>query len=255
MNYPLAVKAAELRANYINDVIYYGINCNTCDYNYSYYAIQDFLTDCFTDVCVDIPELETTLDVINCTPVFNYEVESIDCVPAVKILDCNQQYITQDTQALESNVFLYNDIVNLENSIRFTFSEVVVNGVNYLNMDKSVDITPDNVQVENVGSLIYVTNLVDYLNSLNLPQMEFRAGLTQRTMRITYPVGQTWQITTKANNDLDNLVAGVKINQDGFVSIQTSVGGSYLTYASISASSYANNFNPNVDTLETGYLC
>jgi len=255
MNYPLAVKAAELRANYINDVIYYGIGCNTCDYNYSYYAMQDFLTDCYTDVCVDIPELETTVAAINCTPVANYEVESVPCVPAVEIIDCSQQYITQDTQALENNSFLYNDIVNLGNSIRFTFSEVVVNGVNYLNADRSVDITPDNVNVENIGGVLYVTNLVDFLNSLELPQMEFEPGLTHRTMKVKYPVGQTWQITTKANSDLDNLVAGVKVNQDGFVSIQISVGGVYSLFASVSGSSYEDNFNLNVDTIETGYLC
>lgn len=224
----LAAKAAEQRSKYIVDKYHYGIECSTCSYDYEYYAKLDFISDC-EDVCTDDVEslsIDSTLDCSGRTPVF---IEIPDCVPATKIQDCNQVFITREIQAPETNTFLYSTVVTVGDSVRLEFDSVTVNAVSYLNLTRYVDITPDTVTTETVGSITYVTNIVTFLNSLNLPGITFSPGTTNRTMRVQYPSGTTFEISGVANGDLDETSHGATINQDGLVDLQLTVGAGVVT--------------------------
>lgn len=224
----LSVKAAEQRSRYIVDKYHYGIQCGTCSYDYEYYAKLDFVSDCF-DVCSDdvtVTTLDSTVDCSGRTPVW---VPIPDCVPAAEILDCNTAYLTREIQAPETNTFLYSTVVVGGFSVRLEFDGVTVNGVSYLAGTRYVDITPSSVTTEVIGSITYVTNIVTFLNSLLLPGIVFYPGTSNRTMRIRYPSGTTFEISGVANADLDEGAHGATITQDGLIDLQLAPAGGLST--------------------------
>lgn len=246
----LAVKAAEQRSKYIVDKYHYGVECNTCSYDYEYYAKLDFVSDCF-DVCSDgvtITSLDTTIDCSGTTPVF---VAVPDCIPAVEILDCNQQYVIREMQAFEENAYLTSMTAGGYELI-FEFNSAIVNGVEYLNGTRKFNLTDSSITTTMVGSLSYVTNIIKFLNGLRLPNITFYPGTTNRTMRVRFPSSYSWQVTSVANNDTTEWTHGVKINQDGLVSLdQFGMGYVVPPYGG----STALNFKSGYDTLFTGSLC
>ena len=224
----LSVKAAEQRSRYIVDKYHYGIQCGTCNYDYEYYAKLDFVSDCF-DVCSDdviVTTLDSTVDCSGRTPVW---VPIPDCVPAAEILDCNTVYITRELQAPETNTFLYSTVVVGGFSVRLEFDGVTVNGVSYLAGTRYLDITSSNVTTQVIGSITYVTNIIAFLNSLLLPGIVFYSGTTNRTMRVRYPQGTTFNISGVPNADLDEPAHGATITQDGIVDLELTSGGGVLT--------------------------
>ena len=133
------------------------------------------------------------------------------------------------------------------------FVSAVVNGTEYLQGTRYLDITPSNVVIEPIGSLNYIRNIVDYLNSFNLPNITFAPGSTERTMRVTYPSTTTWEITADANNSLDDVTHGAKINQNGLVNVQFAEAGARTTPTY--AGSIADYWYGGYTTVWTGYLC
>lgn len=220
----LAVKAAEKRAAYIIDKYHYGIECNTCNYNYKYYTMQSFISECF-DVCEN-PSVTThdiTLDCSSSIEAIPYD----DCVSATQILDCNQSYLTQETISLEINSYLYNTIITLSGELYITFSSIIINGVEYLNGTRTIRLNENTVNIQNVGSTTYyITNIVDTLNSFNLPGFKFMYSSGDK-MKIEYPSGTTWQITTTANNNGSDITYGIRLTQSGTTGVQTVVAGAY----------------------------
>lgn len=248
----LAVKAAEELSKYIVDKYHYGIECNTCQYKYAYYSRLDFISDCF-DVCEDgftVTTYDTTIDCTGNSPVF---VAGSPCQPSGKIIDCNQEYVTREMQAFEVNSYMYTQIVTLGGSLRFNFVSAVVNSTSYLSGSRFLDITPSNITTEAIGSLTYITNLVDYLNSFNLPDITFSPGSSGRTMRVTFPASTTWEITANANGSLEDVTHGAKINQEGLVNVQFAAAGSRLSPPY--AGSINDNWKAGYNTVFSGYLC
>lgn len=248
----LAVKAAEELSKYIVDKYHYGIECNTCQYKYAYYARLDFMSDCF-DVCdsdVTVTTYDTTIDCTGNSPVF---VAGSPCQPTGKIIDCNEQYVIREMQAFEINSYLYSSIVTFEGELRFNFVSAVVNGTSYLSGLRTLDLNEDNMIIEPIGSLQYIRNIVDFLNSLELPNITFSPGSTGRTMRVTFPINTTWEIQADANSSLDDVTHGAKINQDGLVNVQFAAASSRTTppYAGSIADYWKSGYN----TVFSGYLC
>lgn len=214
----LAAKAAEQRSKYIVDKYHYGVECNTCSYDYEYYAKLDFVSDCF-DVCSDdvtVTSLDSTLDCSGRTPTL---VVVPPCEPAWEILDCNRIYTTREMQSFEINSWLYMETQVNENSVRMEFVSAIVNGVEYLSGTRYIDLTPDSTIVESHGSVEYIMNIVNFLNSLLLPGITFYPG-SDTTMKVKFPEDTTWQITADANAGLDEASHGAKISQTGLVDLQ-----------------------------------
>lgn len=246
----LAVKAAEELSKYIVDKYHYGIECNTCQYKYAYYSRLDFVSDCF-DVCSDdvtVTSLDTTLDCSGLAPVF---IEIPGCVPASEILDCNQTYVIREMQAFEENAYL-STIIAGAGTLVFEFDSAIVNGVEYLTGTRKFNLTESNITKETIGVLEYVTNIITFLNSLNLPNITFSPGTTRRTMKVRFPLTYTWQVTSVANNDTTEWTHGVRINQDGIVSLDL-FGAGYVVPPY--GGSAGLNFKAGYDTLFTGSLC
>lgn len=246
----LAVKAAIELSKYIVDKYHYGIDCNTCSYKYAYYARMDFVSDCY-DVCVDditVPTVDTTLDCSAGAPTF---VEPAICTPATEILDCNQEYVIREMQAFEENSYLYTTVL-AGYPLIFEFNSAIVNGTEYLSGTRKFNLDTGTITTESVGSLTYVTNIITFLNSLNLPDITFYPGTTNRTMKVRFPSSYTWQITSAANNDTAEWTHGVRINQNGLVSLDQ-FGLGYI--APPYGGSTALNFQLGYATLFTGNLC
>ena len=247
----LAVKAAEELSKYIVDKYHYGIDCNTCKYKYAYYARLDFISDC-EDVCeeVTVTTYDTTLDCSGRSPVF---VASSICTPATEILDCNQDYVILEMQAFEDNAYLYSEVVTSGNPARFEFTGAVVNSVSYLSGTRYVDVTPANVETQVIGSVTYIMNIINFLNSLNLPNMVFYPGTTGRTMKVRFPSTTTWQISSVSNSDLVAEPHGAQINQTGLINLETVTGGGYSAppYAGSTGDSWQAGYN----TIFSGSLC
>jgi len=88
----LAVKAAEERAKYIVDKYHYGIDCNACKYDYSEYAIKDFISQCFS-ICTTDEDVLSVIDTVvvpielDCTPTVPVEVVPTVCSPSITITE------------------------------------------------------------------------------------------------------------------------------------------------------------------------
>jgi hypothetical protein len=248
----LAVKAAQERAKYIQDKYLYGITCNSCKYEFKKFALDDFISQCFS-ICIEDVETITNDSTIDCTLRNPTEVIPIDCIPAVEIVDCNQLYKTMYTQSFENVSFIYNEVMIAGEEIRLEFTSAVVNGVNYLNSSKFLDINAENIKTENVGDFIYTKNIVEFLNNLNLPQLYFDVGKDRRTMLVRFPVNYTWQIETTANDDIGPVTHGVKINQDGIVEFQLIKAFGYSSPPF--SGSVDINFNTDTEILSIDNLC
>lgn len=82
-----AVKAAQERARYIIDKYHYGINCNSCKYDYEKYAVLDFVNQCF-DVCESIDDITSSIistTIIDCTPVIPTEIPIVLYTPSITV--------------------------------------------------------------------------------------------------------------------------------------------------------------------------
>lgn len=83
----LIAKAAEERSKWIVDKYHYGVNCNTCKYEWKKYAILDFVSLCF-DVCtenVEVTSPDYTLDCSGNAPVYINIASSCTGVAAEKV--------------------------------------------------------------------------------------------------------------------------------------------------------------------------
>lgn len=83
----IAVKASIDRAKYIVDKYHYGIECNSCKYDYEEYAILDFVDQCF-DVCESVDEITNSIvstTITNCTPVIPTEIPMPVCTPSITV--------------------------------------------------------------------------------------------------------------------------------------------------------------------------
>ena len=220
----LAVKAAEKRAAYIIDKYQYGIECNTCNYNYKYYAMQSFISECF-DVCEN-PSVTTYNKTLDCSSTIEF-IPYSECVSAIQILDCNQSYVTQETVSLEINSYLYYNVITLSGELYIEFSSIVVNGIEYLSGVRKIKLDSDTLITETIGSTTnYIMNIINELNSFNLPGFVFYPADGNK-MKIQYPTGTTWQIQTSANGDGSELTFGIRLTKTGVTGLQTSVGGAY----------------------------
>lgn len=223
----LAVKAAEELSRYIVDKYHYGIECNTCQYKYEYYSRLDLVSDCYS-VCADdvtVTTHDVTIDCSGATPTF---VSTVPCTPQAKILPCDVVYETREMQAFEINSYLYLEVVTSNNSVLFEFNSAVVNGTSYLGATRYFAITPDNVETQNVSGVNYIMNIINFLNSLQLPEFTFMPGASGRTMKVQFPQGTTWSVTSTANSS-GELVHGATINQNGLSTLQLAVAGSYAS--------------------------
>jgi len=221
----LAVKAAEELNRYIVDKYHYGIECNTCQYKYEYYSRLDLVSDCYS-VCADdvtVTTHDVTIDCSGATPTF---VSTVPCTPQAKILPCDVVYETREMQAFEINSYLYLEVVTNLNSVLFEFNSATVNGVSYLAATRYFSITPDNIVIQNVSGTSYIMNIINFLNSLQLPGFTFLPGNSGRTMRVIFPQGTTWSITSTANAS-GELVHGAIINQNGLSTLQLAVAAAY----------------------------
>lgn len=243
------VKAAEERSKYIVDVFHYGVKCKTCRYDYKYYAMRDFVSLCYNVDCGDFTT--TTLDSEkDCTSTVEF-IPYTDCVPASQILDCNTQYTLARTMALEINSYLLNRINVLGYDLYFTFSSLIVNGVEYLNGTRTYVLTPENVNTKVVEGVTVITNLVDYLNTFNLPNMLFYVDKADR-MKVSYPSSYTWQISTLCNTTGADATYGLKVDQTGVIGVELTLGGGYI------APPYGGSaavWETNTEVLSTEYLC
>lgn len=245
----LAVKAAEKRAAYITDKYEYGIDCNTCNYNYKHYVMQSFISECF-DVC-ETPTVTTYNKTLDCTSEIQF-IAYEECIPAMQILDCNQSYVTQETLSLEIGSYLYYNAITLSGELYIEFSSMIVNGVEYLSGTKKIKIDADTIITKTVGSTTnYVMNIINALNSFNLPGFTFYAASGDR-MKIQYPSGTTWQLQTSANTDGSDVTYGLRLNQTGVIGLQTTVGGLYAA-GPYAGSGTVWNFTPV--TSASYYLC
>lgn len=221
----LAVKAAEQLSKYIVDKYHYGIECKTCSYDYGYYMTMDFVSDCI-DVCTDdvtVTSPDVTIDCSGAVPSF---IASTRCTPQGQILPCDVVYETREMQSFEINSYLYLEVVTNMNSVLFEFNSATVNGVSYLAATRYFSITPDNIVIQNVSGTNYIMNIINFLNSLQLPGFVFLPGNSGRTMRVIFPQGTTWSITSTANSS-GEIVHGAVINQNGLSTLQLAVAAAY----------------------------
>lgn len=202
-----AVKAAELRAKYIIDKHHYGVECNTCDYNYAKWAMSDFVAQCF-DVC-DTPKFSNSIYGSQGTiPGNPNEPVLLDCainvtqtvIPACTpptIIPCVSK-VTYETNLFEGHYFLIAEIDGFGESIEWDM-KMTVNGEFVL--DDTLLIDPSNINITNNT----VTNIVDFLNS-NQSVVLFENIVGS---------GETWKMTSL--RDL-NWVLSIRNTGNGSVS-------------------------------------
>lgn len=249
----LIAKAVEQRNKYIVDVYHYGIKCKSCSYDYNYWAMLDFVENLCNTVDVDVPaysvpSVDTTVD---CSGSEATEVTTTACVPPT-IIDCNQEFVSVEMQAFESGTYLYSTVVTNGQPLVFEFNSAIVNGTEYLNGTRKFNVDSGTYTLQSVAGVNYITNIITFLNSLGLPGFKFFPGSSQRTMIVRYPKGDTWQIDSVANNSTGFQVHGVKIDQDGLVSLDLT-GAGYVVPPY--AGSTGDNFKAGKSTLKSGYLC
>jgi len=245
----LAAKAVEQRANYIRDKYIYGIDCNTCKYDYKYYAMQDYISDCY-DVC-ETPTVSIFNKSIDCTGNSISFIDQTVCNNVNKILNCNYTFIKKKMITFEINSYLLNQINVLNNTLWFEFTNIIINGQTYLSSNRKFKLDSSNIDIITVNGNDYVKNIVNWLNSFNLPNFTFYPSDPNK-MIVEYPEQYTWQIDTTANSDGDDLIYGVKINEDGIVSIQVSVGG---LYTAPPYGGSASVWESSTETISTSTLC
>lgn len=245
----LAVKAAEERGKYIRDKYHYGINCKLCKYDYKNYALQDFVNQCI-DVC-DSPSVESFNSTLDCSGrIPTLVTSSQSCSTTPRILPC-KTFVKKQMVNFEVNSYLIYTVNVLDIPLYFEFNSIVVNGFNYLNASRIFELNQDNINITTIGGTSVVTNIATWLNSFNIPEFTFYSGVAD-TIIVEYPQGYTWQIDSTANNGVGELTFGVKLNQDGLVSVQFGVGGPY------SAGPFGGSgdvWNTPTTTLSTKKLC
>lgn len=246
----LIVKAAEERSKYIVDVYHYGIKCNKCTYDYEYYAMKDFVSLCYDVDCGDSFTTTSVDKTVNCTSLVEL-IPEVECVPAARVIDCNQSYTTARTMALEINFYLYNTVVTLGGRLYFTFSSLIVNGVEYLDGPRTFTLHNENVTTKVIEGTTVITNLITWLNSFNLPDITFYVDKANR-MKVRYPTGTTFQISTACNTSGDDITYGLRITQAGVTGLEITLGGGYI------APPYKGSgavWNTVTETLSVEYLC
>lgn len=244
----LSVKTAEERSKYIVDVYHYGIKCNQCQYDYEYYAMQDFISLCYTTTC-NTPTVTNLDGEISCDSSIEYIPEAV-CVPPERIIDCNVEYKTIKSVTIEDNTYITTRLA-AGDILYFTISSLIVNGVEYLDLERTFQLSADNVTTQVIDGATVITNWINWLNSFNLPDIVFYPSGTNR-MLIRFPVGTTFQITTKYNNSGDDVVYGAKISDSAIVGVQLTSGG---VYSSPPIGGSGSMWDVEIETVDQGYLC
>ena len=219
------VKAATERSKYIVDVYYYGITCKKCTYDYTYYAMEHFISQCEDRSCDSFTNisLDTVLD---CSSSVDFIPNEI-CVPASEVIDCNKEYKTIKSVGIEYNPYLTTRLAAGDN-LYFTFTSLIVNGVEYLNGSRTFLLNNSNVTTQVVNGTTVITNPVTWLNSFNLPDIVFAVSDVDRIL-ITFPSNTTFQITTDFNDSGDEYVYGVILDQTGITGVRTFTAIAYYT--------------------------
>lgn len=223
----LAVKASEERGKYIRDKYHYGITCKTCQYDYKKYAMLDFINQC-VDVCEEV-EVESFDSTLNCSGGIPTLVSSTSNCNAeeIPVLFCGKNYVKKKMVGFEINSWMINIVSVLKEALYFEFDRIVVNGITYLDSSRIFELNFNNIETQNIGGTNVVLNIVDWLNSFNIPEFTFYPSDTNYII-VEYPQGYTWEIRSKVNNLGYEATYGVSLNQDGFNGVQTVAAGVYF---------------------------
>lgn len=247
-----AVKAANLRAAYIVDKYHYGVTCNKCSKEYIKYLVNDFTTFCYDTVCND-SKLDKEIEAlssnrtVSCNTVITEQTDSSSCSNIVSITDCGITYSGCIANNFEDNTTIYNKVVTDGETLIFTVSSIIVNNITYLSVDTKVQITPDNISTTKVNGNIFVTNIIDFINSLKIDNFRLIPYYVTRDQVIFETGSTSFSVTTKANLDGDSLTRGVIITDEGLQSVQLTVGSSYTPVASLTT--------PESNIFKAGITC
>lgn len=235
----LAVKAAELRAKYITDKYYYGIECNKCDYGYKSYAINDFIQQCF-DICIEEPVISSVDESYNCTITIEY-IPAPAC-EGPTITNC-EGLITIEVNNVELDQEVI-DAVNVDGeAMAFDIKHLKLNGQYILLNPEPVTINSGNLDTTSYGLF---TNVVTYLNSLQ-DKIIFSTSTTQNRLRIQYPAGASFELKTEFSTAFTHDTRGVIITHNGLQGVQTASGGAYQLIG--------GDWVPYYKVIETQTLC
>lgn len=248
-----AVIAANLRAAYIIDKYHYGITCNKCSKEYTKYLVNDFSSFCYDTVC-DSSALDekiaslSTNKTVTCNTTITDQTDITSCSNEVSIIDCGITYSGCVANNFEDNSTIYTNVVTNEETVYFTISSIIINDITYLNTDTKVEINPNSVAITKVNGHSFITNVIDFINSLKLDNFQLIPYYVTKD-QIIFETGNTdtFSVTTKANLDGDSLTRGVIITEEGLQSVQLTVGSSYTPVGSLSS--------PESDIFETGVTC
>jgi hypothetical protein len=249
-----AVLAANNLAEYIINKEHYGIECNICT-AYRDYMKDHFLAECNPElVCNKLYNSNDTFTLVNGIPTVTSDT-TIDCsqvnideiieianCTGINIIDCDEgTYKRSFYSPLLENSF-YNDIIGEDpaKSVGITLDSFVVDGIEQIdNSPANLYIDTDNIQTTTIGGVTYVTNIISWLNSLNIDKLTFEAGvltiagITYNGMYVTYPENTTWEIETSSNNIGTEESVGVNLDQDGLIALETKQGLGYTPEGSL----------------------
>ena len=181
------------------------------------------------DCCDDDSDTSVTVD---CGVSVSDTTNSNPC--SISVVDTGQ-YAEYTLSGLEIGSYLLQNLEVLDNELEIIISEFYVNGTNYIPVDLSLRLTPENLVSQTYNSLDHVVNLVTFLNGLHIPNFYFtidtgvKNGETLQVMRVRHPKNDTWSLKTKANDNGDEHIFGVSLNNTGLLGVQVNSGGSYLT--------------------------
>lgn len=228
------IVAASKRAAYIRDKYHFGVECNTCDYNYTEPAILDFVSQCF-DVCEATTSTPSGVQVTTCNTTVSQLAEPPCLAPTVT--NC-LSFVTIEVNNLELDGYITNS-VNV-------FSEFITIYLNYIKVNGEFVFRET---LDSANKFITITNLtIDendfgqfraHINRMNSVQniLQFSVGSTLNTMRIRYPAGSTFEIKTSHNDFFDENAHGVIITHNGLQGLQITTGGPYFDTAQFTTDS------------------
>lgn len=199
----LIAQAAKFRATYIQDKDYYGIECNNCT-QYLNFLNCYFLKQCESSGCNC--SSETTLEyqiITDCADISATEITT-NCSDIV--VNESGNYISCTMSGLEIMDYLLFEVNTLDHNAMLRVSSFIVNSVEQINATRIYTITPDNISTSILEGKTFIDNIYSFLNSLEIPNFYFEkaigissAGKVMQGMRVTYPQGFTWQLTTLAS--------------------------------------------------------
>lgn len=144
-------------------------------------------------------------------------------------------YINVSMSTIEQISYLLSTVNINDESLVIQISEFNIDGNNVLPATIDYLLTPDNISTITYKDLEHVTNIIDFLNSLNIPNFYFSIDVGWynnqyfQIMRVQYPKDLSWSIRTLANDLGDNHIDGLLIDNNGLNEVQITTGGAWVS--------------------------